>query len=172
MSGFQLNQQSPSQMQPQVWLDTMFVIHNIRSDLPSSLDLWICTSEVLCSCWPHRRTFIVPTSSLWTWHWSKVRTSCSQSSIHIDVFCSHTWGSCRDDLQQDQETNYSWSSKKTTPLWQIGPNIQTRYAPQTHVSSYEYLRIRYGCHNYRFKTRNSRQLLIMLINVANYNLSK
>ena len=64
------------------------------------------------------------------------------------------------------------TAPKLSPLTYFEHRLACRYAPQTHVSSYEYLRIPYGCHTYRFKTRNSRQLLIMLYNVANYNLSK
>ena len=68
--------------------------------------------------------------------------------------------------------NHIVTAPKLNPLTDFDHRLACRYAPQTHVSSYEYLRIPYGCHNYRFKTRNSRQLLIMLINVANYSLSK
>ena len=68
--------------------------------------------------------------------------------------------------------NHIVTAPKLNPLTDFDHRLACRYAPQTHVSSYEHLRIPYGCHNYRFKTSNSRQLLIMLYNVANYNLSK
>ena len=64
------------------------------------------------------------------------------------------------------------TAPKLFPIKYFDYRLASRYVPQTHVSSYEHLRIPYGCHNYRFKTSNSRQLLIMLYNVANYNLSK
>ncbi len=63
------------------------------------------------------------------------------------------------------------TAPKLNPLTDFDYRLACRYAPQTHVSSYEYLRILYGCHNYRFNTSNSHQLLIMLKIVPSYSLS-
>ena len=48
------------------------------------------------------------------------------------------------------------TAPKLSPLTHFEHRLACRYVPQTHVSSYEYLRIPYGCHTYRFKTSISR----------------